>query len=116
MSEPKTYTMPDEPHGPLWDKDGGRWDIGPAHGMWCGPDGLRLIWADVLRNHGPLTTAPPWKPEIGGIVETLEQFRALPEGSIIAADHSVPTVRNSSPDVSGYMIRPRTILRVGWSL
>ena len=32
-----TYALPDEPEGPVWDRNGGRWDISPVHGLWCGP-------------------------------------------------------------------------------
>lgn len=128
MSEPTIYVLPDEPEGPVWDKYGERWDISPAYGLWCGPDGLRLIWADVLRNHGPLTATPPWKPEAGDIVETEEQYAALPEGSIVASSSANPYVRGGRSDgdywfgigcddkfSNLYMARTsRTILRVGW--
>ena len=128
MSEPTTYALPDEPEGPVWDRNGGRWDISPVHEMWCGPDGLRLIWADVLRNHGPLTSAPPWKPVVGGTVETEDQYKSMPGGSVVGAD-GANTVYYKQTDglwcATGHADRftslkmvgtPRTTLRVGWSL
>ena len=54
-----TYALPPEPDGPVWDKGGGRWDISPVQGLWCGPGGLRRTWIDLLRDHGPLTNTEP---------------------------------------------------------
>ena len=53
------YALPPEPDGPVWDRDGGRWDISPVHGMWCGPGGFRLAWIVLLRDLGPLTNTEP---------------------------------------------------------
>ena len=130
MSEPKTYTLPDEPEGPLWDFYGERWDKSPAHGLWCGPDAKKRHWGDVLWFHGPLTSTPPWKPKVGGTVETEAQYAAMPDGSIVSGSSANPYVRGGGSDgdywfgigcgdklSNLYMAYlSRTILRVGWSL
>ena len=54
-----TYAIPPEPDGPVWDKDGGRWDISPVHGLWCGPGYPRRTWGKLLWHHGPLTNTEP---------------------------------------------------------
>ena len=128
MSEPTTYALPDEPEGPVWDFYGERWDKSPAHGLWCGPDVKRCHWGDMLWFHGPLTSAPPWEPEVGGIVETVEQYEAMPEGSVVSRDLCGPVFRkfddgrwaesaaSTSYDSRVMASESRTILRVGWSL
>ena len=117
-----TYTLPPEPDGPVWDFYGERWDKSPAHGLWCGPDAKRCHWGDVLWFRGPLTSTPPWKPEVGGTVETAEQYEAMPLGSIVACDQNeawwldVFGVWNSSFAKTN-LAAPSTgatILRVGW--
>ena len=123
MSEPTTYALPDEPEGPVWDKDGGRWDIGPAHGMWCGPHGNRSSWAALLSCRGPLTSTPPWKPEVGGVCKTEEQYAALPGGSIVARANDGPFIKRDDglwhgeygpwTDVNMAAL-PSPVLRVGW--
>ena len=128
MSEPTTYALPDEPAGPVWDRDGERWDKAPAHGLWCGSDAKKCHWGDMLWFHGPLTTVPPWRPEVGGIVETEEQYAAMPEGSVVSRDLCGPVFRkfddgrwaesaaSTSYDSRVMASESRTILRVGWSL
>ena len=129
MSEPTTYALPDEPEGPVWDKDGERWERDTRLGGWDLVAGyLSRTWPILLTNYGPLTSTPPWKPEVGGIVETIEQYAALPVGSIVSRSSTNPYVRGSRSDGDYwfgigcddkfghlYMARiSRTILRVGW--
>ena len=128
MSEPTTYAMPDEPEGPVWDRNGDRWDTGPLQWLRYGPHGIQSTWGALLSCRGPLTSTPPWKPVVGGTVETEEQYAALPEGSIVASSFTNPYVRDSRSDgdywfgigcddkfSNLYMARiSRTILRVGW--
>ena len=115
MNEPTTYALPDEPEGPVWDRLGKRWTPTDLDGWWLRDvTGAQCTWARVLEGYGPLTSVPPWKPEVGDTVETEEQYAALPEGSIVAADDCPPKTMNSSGNVSGLAGTPRTILRVGW--
>ena len=128
MSEPTTYALPAEPEGPVWDSSGDRWDTGPSQWLRYGPHGTPSTWASLLSHRGPLTSTPPWTPEVGGIVETEAQYAAMPEGSVVVKDGTVPTYYKR-PDglwcatwqtdrfTSLKMVgTPRTILRVGWSL
>ena len=131
-SEPTTYALPDEPEGPVWDKYGERWTPTDIDGWWQRDvTGVRCSWARVLEGYGPLTSTPPWKPEVGGTVETIEQYAAMPLGSIVvggshgdvpwllrfdtggdywcSGGHEATRHRQMAPV-------PRTILRVGWSL
>ena len=123
MNEPTTYALPDEPNGPVWDKFGKRWTPADVDGWWISDaTGGRCTWARVLQGYGPLTSTPPWKPEVGGIVETREQYEAMPLGSIVACDQNeawwldVFGVWNSSFAKTN-LAAPSTgatILRVGW--
>ena len=139
MNEPTTYALPDEPEGPVWDKKGDKWertgDVVYAHGReWAEwqhvESGRTGMWAAPLMR-GPVTSAPPWKPEVGGIVETEAQYAAMPLGSIVVGGShgDVPwllrfdTGRDYWYSVGHEATRhrqmapvPRTILRVGWSL
>ena len=122
-----TYAIPPEPDGPVWDKDGEMWERDTYLGAWDLVAGyLSRTWPMLLSDYGPVTSTPPWKPEVGGTVETLEQFRALPEGSVVASPSYVYrrtyegewlatglSVEYSEEELAGI---PRTILRVGWSL
>ena len=115
MSEPTTYALPAEPEGPVWDRDGERWERDTDLKEWDLVAGyISRTWPILLANYGPLTSTPPWKPEVGDTVETEAQYAALPEGSIVAADDCLPKTRNGSSHVSGLAGTPRTILRVGW--
>ena len=130
MSEPTTYALPAEPDGPVWDRYGSRWDRGST-GLWDCEDGTVVgrEWHVLLHFCRPLTSAPPWKPVVGGIVETEERYAALPEGSVVCIDNSSAvhvkatggiwyiagaTSEHGNCVISGRT--PRTILRVGWSL
>ena len=123
MSEPTTYALPDEPEGPVWDSFGKRWTPTDVDGWWLHDvTGVPCTWARLLEGYGPLTTVPPWKPEVGGIVETEAQYAAMPLGSIVACDQNeawwldVFGVWNSSFAKTN-LAAPSTgatILRVGW--
>ena len=136
MSEPTIYALPPEPEGPVWDRDGDRWertgDVAYVYGNewaeWRHVASGRLGTWGALLLRGPVTSTPPWKPEVGGIVETEAQYDALPKGSIVASSSTNPYVRGGGSN-GGYwfgigcddMFRnpymahvSRTILRVGW--
>ena len=127
MSEPTIWKMPAEPKGPVWDKDGKRWTPTDIDRWWLRDvTGVQCTWARVLDDYGPLTSVPLWKPEVGGIVKTEEQYAAMPVGSIVVSPSYVyrrtyagewlPTglsVAYSDEELAGMS---RTILRVGWSL
>ena len=131
MSEPTTYALPDEPEGPVWDRLGKRWTPTDLDGWWLRDvTGAQCTWARVLEGYGPLTSVPPWKPEVGDTVVTEAQYAALPEGSIVCRSSTSPYVRGGGSDGDYwfgigcddkfshlYMARiSRTILRVGGSL
>ena len=95
-----------------------------------GDDTFDWEWWELF-SRAPLFTTkpePPWKPEVGGIVETEEQYAAMPEGSIVASSFTNPYVRGGGSDGNYwfgigcgdkfsnlYMASfSRTILRVGW--
>ena len=125
MSEPTTYALPAEPEGPVWDKDGRRWTPTDVTGWWLSDvTGVQCTWARLLEGYGPLTTTPPWKPEVGGVCETAEQYEAMPDGSIVSSSYTDP-YRSDGDYWFGigcddkfsnlYMAHSsRTILRVGW--
>ena len=115
---------PPEPAGPVWDQDGGKWErCGHSCGRWRSTWTSCRRWKEVCQCSLRLTTAPPWKPEVGGTVETKGQYAALPEGSIVARDRSEAWwldafgVWNSSFAETRFAAPPSdgaTILRVGW--
>ena len=124
-----TYALPDEPEGPVWDKDGKRWTSTDVDGWWLRDvTGVQCRWAHILEGYGPVTSTPPWTPEVGGIVETAEQYAAMPEGSIVASSAAYPYVRGGGANgdywfgigcedkFSDLYMKyvSRTILRVGW--
>ena len=125
MSEPTIYALPDEPEGPVWDGEGKRWTPTDSDGWWLrDATGVQCTWAHVLEIYGPLTTVPPWKPEVGGTVETEEQYAAMPAGSIVASPSyayrrtyegewlaTSLSVKYSEEELADI---PRTILRMGW--
>ena len=123
-----TYTLPPEPDGPVWDRFGKRWSPTDVDGLWIHDvTGVPCTWARVLEGYGPLSLTPPWKPDVGGIVETREQYRAMPAGSIVESSSGRIYRRTHAGEwlVTGSSITqicadlagtPRTILRVGWSL
>ena len=123
-----TYAIPPEPDGPVWDKDGEMWERDTYLGAWDLVAGyLSRTWPMLLSDYGPVTSTPPWKPEVGGIVETREQYEAMPAGSIVesSSGHLYRRTHAGAWLVTGSSITqmcaelagtPRTILRVGWSL
>ena len=136
MSEPTIYALPDEPEGPVWDRNGDKWehtgDVVYVQGReWAEwrhvASGNVGTWPAPLMR-GPVTSTPPWTPEVGGTVETEEQYAALPEGSVVSRDLCGPVFRkfgdgrwaesaaSTSYDSRVMASESRTILRVGWSL
>ena len=129
MTKPTTYALPPEPEGPVWDGEGKRWTPTDVDGWWlCNVNGIQSTWARLLEGCGPLTSTPPWTPEVGGIVETEAQYAAMPRGSIVASSFTSPYVRGGGSNgdywfgigcddkfSNLYMASfSRTILRVGW--
>ena len=131
-----TYALPPEPDGPVWDRNGDKWErtgeMLSVHGReWAEwrhvASGNVGTWPAPLMR-GPVTSTPPWKPEVGGVCETAEQYAAMPKGSIVARSFTDPYVRGSRPEEDYwfgigcddkfsnlYMASfSRTILRVGW--
>lgn len=56
-----TYALPDEPRGPVWDKDGNKWER--EGGLWKTGGYVAREWSVLLRDYGPLTNtepAPDW--------------------------------------------------------
>lgn len=82
-----TYNTPEEPAGPVWDKDGHRWER-LTTGVWLrdGATWTFSAWYRLLHQYGPLTDAPPVK--VGDKV-TLSELSKLPDWSIAAGDMSV---------------------------
>ena len=138
MSEPTTWELPAEPEGPVWDRNGDKWErtgeMLHVHGReWAEwrhvASGDVGTWPAPLMR-GPVTSTPPWKPEVGGTVETVEQYAAMPDGSIVSGSSANPYVRGGGSDgdywfgigcddkfSNIYMARvSRTILRVGVTL
>ena len=127
MSEPTIYALPDEPAGPVWDRDGERWERDTDLKEWDLVAGyISHTWPILLAKYGPLTSIPPWKPEVGGTVETVEQYAAMPVGSIVVSPSYAYrrtyegewlatglSVEYSDEELAGIS---RTILRVGGSL
>ena len=131
----KPIMPPPEPDGPIWDRYGNRWDRGDS-GLWdqegsvSGDDTFEWEWWELF-SRAPLFTTKPeplWEPEVGGVVETREQYAAMPEGSVVVKDGTVPTYykrpdglwcatwqtdRFADMKMAG---TSRAILRVGWSL
>ena len=132
MSEP--IILPPEPEGPVWDRNGDKWErtgeMLHVHGReWAEwrhvASGNVGTWPAPLMR-GPVTSAPPWKPEVGGVCETEEQYAAMPEGSIVARANDAPFIKRgdglwrtetSGPWTDKNMAAlPSPVLRVGWSL
>ena len=132
MSEPTIYALPDEPEGPVWDRNGDKWertgDVVYVQGReWAEwrhvASGNVGTWPAPLMR-GPVTSMPPWEPVVGGVCETAEQYEAMPVGSVIASSSYVYrrtyaggwlatglSVAYSDEELAGIS---RTILRVGW--
>ena len=126
-----TYALPPEPDGPVWDRNGDKWErtgeMLHVHGReWAEwrhvASGDVGTWPAPLMR-GPVTSTPPWKPEVGGVCETEAQYEAMPLGSIVARDQNEAWwldafgVWNSAFAETNPGTRPpcgATILRVGW--
>ena len=136
MSEPTTYALPPEPEGPVWDRNEDKWErtgeMLHVHGReWAEwrhvASGDMGTWPAPLMR-GPVTSTPPWKPEVGGVCETHDQYEAMPDGSVAGADGAIPVYYKRADGLwcaTGQTDRfadmkmagtSRTILRVGWSL
>lgn len=84
----RTYNTPEEPTGPVWDKDGYRWER-TRNGAWLREGGIWTYSADwylLLHRYGPLFDLPQVK--VGNKV-TLNEFSKMPEGSIAGAPWDV---------------------------
>lgn len=80
------YKLPEEPAGPVWDKDGTKWfRMDSGEGWTMGP--FEYQWYELLDECGPLTDVPPVK--VGDTI-TLEKFRDLPVGSVARPANGLP--------------------------
>ena len=113
-----TYELPEQPEGPLWDRDGDKWTRleDTAEWMWEKEE-LVKNWGDLIIAYGPLTDTQPLK--VGDTV-TVDGATDLPPGSIVAQKGCYPVVRTRSGDWRGltdgvqWNDSPYTILRIGW--
>ena len=82
-----TYNLPEEPAGPVWDKDGRRWER-LDNTLWLRDGGTWATskWYRLLHLNGPVTDTPPVK--VGDKV-TLTEFSKMPDWSIAGGDMSV---------------------------
>lgn len=131
-----TFYSPDEPAGPVWDKDGFEWirDEGSSKVYpWTNQrtDSMRYNWGELLVFRGPLTDAPPIK---AGSVVDRDDVRGLPDGTVFALDappiHACPSIiignnvhsiASLSHEIGDWVRRqlPSSkyrILRVGWGI
>lgn len=93
-----TYAMPEQPKGPVWDKNGEMWEFDKdSYEIWVGVTGehkgLANLWEDLLMEYGPLTDARQFK--VGDIVSDAVDLENLPLGSIIAETGSFPFYKDS---------------------
>lgn len=81
------YKLPDEPEGPVWDKNGTEFHKVKAVSFtdrteWTfGPYKVVYSWRDLVYVFGPLTDTPPIKEGDTGL--TAEQVWDLPKGTVI---------------------------------
>ena len=83
-----TYNIPEEPAGPLWDKEGDKW-IRTNNGAWIREGGTWTYSADwyvLLHRYGPVFDFPQIK--VGDKV-TLTEFSKMPDGSVAGAPQDV---------------------------
>ena len=64
-----TYALPEQPKGPVWDKNGDRWEFDKgSYEIWGRVTGehkdLAKLWEELLSEFGPVTDKPPVK--VGG--------------------------------------------------
>lgn len=115
-----TYNMPEEPAGPVWDKEGHKWSR-LSDGSWLreGATWTFSAWHRLLHLNGPLTDTPPVK--VGDRV-TLTEFSKMPEGTVAGASWDVyilyrgrvfTDAQAETIDLSVYGDDMVTVLRVG---
>ena len=116
-----TYNLPEEPTGPVWDKDGHKWER-LGDGSWLREGATwayRTEWYRLLHLSGPLTYTPPVK--VGDKV-TFTEFSKMPNHSVaglrrgvfINFEGSVSTGRPGwEVDLSEVGDGMVTVLRVG---
>ena len=82
-----TYSLPEEPAGPVWDKDGHKWSR-LNDGSWLreGATWTFSAWYRLLHENGPITDTPLVK--VGDKV-TLSEFSEMPVGSVAGASRDV---------------------------
>ena len=117
-----TYNIPEEPAGPVWDKEGHKW-VRTPHGAWLREGGTWTYSADwyvLLHRNGPLVDMPPAK-KVGDTV-TLHEFSKMPHRSIAGAyrdvyinymDRVFTDAQACPVDLSDYGDDTVTVLRVG---
>ena len=84
-----TYNLPEEPTGPVWDKDGLKW-VRTENGAWIRRGGIWTYSADwyvLLHRYGPVIDSPP--PVKVGDEITLNEFSKMPVGSVAGAPRDV---------------------------
>ena len=115
-----TYNMPEEPAGPVWDKDGRRWER-LDNTLWLRDGGTWATskWYRLLHLNGPVTDTPPVK--VGDKI-TLTEFSKLPDYSIAGTPRDVyisfkenvyTDMREEEMDLWGFGHSQVTVLRVG---
>ena len=119
-----TYNIPEEPAGPVWDKEGHRW-VRMENGSWLrdGRVWMFFMWNQLLHRLGPLTDTPPVK-KVGDKV-TLTEFSKMPDYSIAGAlrDVYIKYMDRVFTDAQASVVDPSefgddvvTVLRVGSEL
>ena len=93
------YTLPEQPTGPVWDKNGRKWTMhNPSDKNWerFNEEGaVRTVrWPYLLEVHGPVTDKPPVK--VGDIVRDVADLENLPSGSIVAEPGDIPFYKSFS--------------------
>lgn len=117
-----TYNIPEEPAGPVWDKEGYKW-VRTKNGAWLREGGTWTYSADwyvLLHRNGPLVDMPPEK-KVGDKV-TLHEFSKMPVGSVAGASRDVyinyhglvfADAQVCKVDLSAFGDDVVTVLRVG---
>ena len=116
-----TYNTPEEPTGPVWDKDGHRWER-TRNGAWLREGGVWTYSADwylLLHRYGPLFDFPQIK---AGDAVTLTEFSKMPNWSVAGAPREVfinfnewvfTDRQDEEVDLSEFGDDVVTVLRVG---
>ena len=112
-----TYELPPEPQGPVWDKEGNKWERVNEH--YWETDAAAHTWTTLLRYYGPLSDVPPVK--VGDTI-TVKDLAALPEGSVAATSTSAYIAGIGDVRVTGRLLPIQyteiatlnaTVLRIG---